>query len=173
MRYVVPRRIQGPVPTPGTSLASCRISISTTGCWTWWTTRTSRCSNGSSSWSCSALAEQDQELDPFEQRDVRVVHQVQQPVVEIEIRQLASEVPGVGTGPCIRLGTTYRIHTHRTNDSLRPPVASGAAVTRSGMEVPRGKRRAAAARPSAPACVDPPEVGHNGESRPAEERRTP
>ena len=41
------------------------------------------------------LAEQDQELDPLEQRDILVGHQVEQPVVEVEVGELAGEEPGI------------------------------------------------------------------------------
>ncbi len=45
------------------------------------------------------LAEEDEELDPLEQGHAVIGDQVEQPVVEVEVGELAGEVPGVSSRP--------------------------------------------------------------------------
>ena len=77
------------------------------------------------------LAEQDQELDPLEERDILGIgHQVEQPVVEVEVRELAGEVPGIGVVPELLVQPPHGLDAHCPTIAIRPGRPSGAARTR-------------------------------------------
>ena len=86
------------------------------------------------------LGEEDQELDPLEQWEVRFGHQVEQPIVEVEVGQLAGEVagprPGVGPGRRHTLGFFAHVPTLASG-----PVGPAAERSRNGASRYRGRRR--------------------------------
>ena len=67
------------------------------------------------------LAEEDEELDPLEQGELGVGHQVEQAVVEVEVGELAGEVPLVGVRAGAGRRTRGRCRRSSANDSNHRP----------------------------------------------------
>ena len=84
-----------------------------------------------------ALAEQHQELHPLEEGDVPVGHQVEEPIVEVEVGQLAGEVALFGVRPGAVGRSANGLDTHWATIATRP---GGSIRIPARPEEPAGRR---------------------------------